>query len=208
MTKAVAQLAPQLKAAGFRRFRTDFNKQPETGLIHVIGFQGRKWGDSFTINLGVYVREIDQLFDDWWGRSKKAGVPGEDGPVKEYDCWLRARLGDIRFGGHDVWWDYVDLDAAVADIASRLNRDAVPAFGEVSTRDALLEWWRDRERRQFRWSMEPRTPLGFALLMKQAGAVDEARSIVEDVCNRTRGVPFHNLVSVLAEEMGFECSDS
>jgi hypothetical protein len=207
MTKAVTLLAPQLKAAGFRRFRADFNKQPQAGLTQVIGFQGNKWGDSFTVNLGVYVREVDQLFDDWWGKSNKAGAPGEDWPVKEYLCFLRARLGGIRFGDRDAWWDYDDLDAAADDIAARLHRDAMPALDEVSTRDRLMEWWRDREGRQFKWSMEPRTPLGFALLMKQAGAVDEARLIVDDVCNRTRDLPFHHIVSLLAEHMGFACSD-
>jgi uncharacterized protein DUF4304 len=208
MMKAVAQVAPQLKAAGFRRFGKDFNKSPEAGLIHVVGFQGSKWGDEFTVNLGVYVREVDQLFDDSWGRSKKAGVPGEDGAVKEYDCWLRARLGEIRAGGHDTWWKYGNVDAASTDIAARIDHDARPAFADVSSREGLIKWWRGRERGLFRWMTEPRASLGLALLLKRSGAIQEAQSVVDDICLSSLGRPFHNMVVVLAEEMGLECSDA
>lgn len=185
-----------------------FNRQTEPGLIHVVAFQGQQSGGTFTVNLGVYVREVDQLFDDWWGRSKKTGKPGEDGGVLEYVCWLRARLGAIRHGGRDGWWRYSDVRDAVGDVGSRLTGDALPAFSEVSNRKELIRWWRDRASQKFRWKIEPRTPLGFALLMKQVGAIAEARAVVDDVCRSTRGVPFHSMVSVLAEDLGFDCEDS
>jgi hypothetical protein len=204
MTKVVALTAPRLKAAGFRRFGNDFNKSLGAGLVEVVGFQGSKWGDQFTVNLGLYVREVDQLFDDWWGRSKKVGLPGEHGAVKEYVCWLRGGLGDIRFGGHDTWWEYGDAVAASVDIGARLDRDATPAFAEVSNRAGLIEWWRGRSQGQFRWRIEPRAPLGFALLLKQAGAVEEAQAIVDAIFKDTLGRPFHHMASVLAEEMGLE----
>jgi uncharacterized protein DUF4304 len=207
MTRAAAQLSPHLRAAGFKRFGNDFNKQPEAGLIHVVGFQANKWGGSFTMNLGVYVREVDQLYDDWWGRSNKTGLPGEDGAVKEYACFLRARLGDIRHEGHDVWWQYADLVAAATDIAARVNHDALPAFADVSSRIGLIEWWRGRDRAPFRWRIEPRSPMGFALLMKQSGATHEAQTVVDSVATRTRGTPFRFRASVMAEDMGLEWKD-
>jgi hypothetical protein len=204
MTRAVAQISPQLKAVGFRRFGNYFNQQREAGLVHVVGFQASKWGDRFTVNVGVYVREVDQLFDDWWGRSKKPGLPGEEGVVKEYDCWLTARLGGIRHGGHDTWWDYANPDAAAVDVMARLNDDAMPAFAEVSTRTGLVEWWRGRDRSLFRWSIEPRAPMGFALLIKESGATQEAQTVVDAVAARTRGTPFRFRASVMAEDMGLE----
>ncbi len=72
-----------------------FNREHEVGLVHVIGFQGRQWGGRFTINLGIYVREIDVIFDDWWGRQSKARESGRDGSVREEVCLLRARLGRL-----------------------------------------------------------------------------------------------------------------
>lgn len=203
MTGVVARLAPFLKADGFRRLGTSFNRVTEPGLIHVVGFQASNWSDQLTVNLGVYVREIDDLFDSVWGGSK-AGVPGVDGAVREYECWLRARLGEIRRGGRDVWWSYANLDAAVSDIAARLQADASPAFAAARSRDALMGWWRDREQHPFLWRVEPRTPLGFALLMKQSGAVDEAQSVFEAVWAATQGKPFQFMVSVLAEEIGLK----
>jgi len=203
MTAVVARLAPGLKADGFRRFGATFNRVTEPGLVHVVGFQASRWGDEFTVNLGVYVREIDDLFDSIWGGSK-AGVPGVDGAVKEYECWLRARLGEIQRGGRDIWWRYTNLDAAVSDIAGRLQTDAMPAFGAAANREALMAWWRGRERQAFVWSVEPRKPLGFALLMKQSGQIDEAQAVFDAVSRAAQGKPFQFMVSVLAEEIGIK----
>src|SRR5437879_10849709 len=114
MTAVVARLAPGLKADGFRRFGATFNRVTEPGLVHVVGFQASRWGDEFTVNLGVYVREIDDLFDSIWGGSK-AGVPGLDGAVKEYECWLRARLGEIQRGGSGSGGRSADLAAGASE---------------------------------------------------------------------------------------------
>jgi hypothetical protein len=46
-------------------------------------------GDKFTVNVGIYVGEVDELLDDWWRRERKSGVPGRDGAVLESVCWLR-----------------------------------------------------------------------------------------------------------------------
>lgn len=205
MSGAVSGLSSALKADGFRRFGASFNRVTEPGLVHVVGFQGSKWGDEFTVNLGVYVHEIDQLLNSNLPKSA-AGVPGVDRVVKEYEGWLRARLGGIRRGS-DLWWRYTNLDAAVADIAARLQADAAPAFGAAASRAALMAWWRDRERLPFGWDIEPRAPLGVALLMKQSGAVDEAQAIVDAMCAETQGTTFHHRVSGLAEEIGVKpCS--
>jgi len=83
-----------------------FNRKPEDGLIHVVNFQGSKWGDKFTVNVGIYVREVDELLDDWWRRERKSGLPGHDGAVLESVCWLRERIGRFDSDGHDKWWSY------------------------------------------------------------------------------------------------------
>jgi len=201
MTGVVAQVAPSLKAEGFRRFGASFNRVAEPGLVHVVGFQASKWGDEFTVNVGIYVREIDELFTSYWNRSR-VGLPGVDRAVKEYECWIRARLGEIPAGGRDRWWKYTNLDAAAADIAARLRADAARAFAAAGSRTALMAWWRDRERRPFGWQFEPRTPLGAALLMMQSGAVDEAQAVVDAVCTESEGKPSHHFVSILAEQIG------
>lgn len=56
-----------------------FNRGPEPGLVHVIGLQTSESDDRFTVNVGVYVREIDLSLNDGWHRQHKTGEPGQDG---------------------------------------------------------------------------------------------------------------------------------
>ena len=79
LTAVIRLLSPALKATGWTRFGGRFDRESETGLVHAINFQSSRYGGKFTTNLGVYVREIDFDFDDWWGRQGKSGEPGRDG---------------------------------------------------------------------------------------------------------------------------------
>ena len=79
LKRVIGGVGPELLRLGFKRFGTTFNREAE----HVIGFQASQSGDRFTVNLGVYVREVDALLHDWWGRSGKSGTPGRDSAVRE-----------------------------------------------------------------------------------------------------------------------------
>jgi Domain of unknown function (DUF4304) len=206
LTSVVRDLAPELRRLGFNRFGTTFNREVDPGLVHVIGFQGSKSDGRFTANLGIYVREVDVLLHDWWGRSGKLGTPGRDAAVREEVCWLRARLGRAGVRG-DAWWDYTAAPKATTDVAGLLGREGEAAFGETSSRAALVKWWRERSEMPVKWKIERPTPLGFALLLKDMGEVEEARAIVETVCREARGIPFFHMASVWAEELGFACPD-
>jgi uncharacterized protein DUF4304 len=209
LSRVIRELAPDLRSAGFRRFGLTFNRESEPGLIHVVGFQGSRWGGEFTVNLGIYVREIDALFDDWWGREGKVGMPGRDGAVREELCWLRTRLGSLAPGGgsEDKWWGYEDPDAVAEDIRARFVRDAAPAFGQAASREALVS---QLDRRQsgaaggtgWPWKMEQRAPLGYAALLNAVGRKSDAQRVVDDVRVRSRGTAFHTVVEVFAEDLG------
>jgi hypothetical protein len=206
LTSVIRDVAPELRRLGFKRFGTTFNREPEPGLVHVTGFQGSQSGGKFAVNLGIYVREVDVLLHDWWGRSGKQGTPGRDVAVREEVCWLRTRLGRVGSRG-DAWWDCAVAASAAADVAGILVREGEAAFGEASSRAALVEWWRERAEMHVKWKIERPTPLGFALLLKEMGEVEEARAIVETVCREARGIPFFHMASVWAEELGFACPD-
>src|SRR5450759_3794583 len=143
LTSVIRDVAPELRRLGFKRFGTTFNREAEPGLVHVVGFQGSQSGGRFTVNLGVYVHEVDVLFHDWWGRSGKQGTPGRDAGVPEEVCWLRTRLGRVGSRG-DAWWDYAAGATAATDVAGLLVREGDAAFGEASSRAALVKWWRKR----------------------------------------------------------------
>ena len=207
LTSVVRLVAPDLKELGFRKFGTTFNREPEAGLIHVVGFQGSKWGDKFTVNLGIYVREIDELFDDWWRRDGKKGDPGKDGAVKEDICWLRERIGGFEPDHQDKWWPYRNIDQAASEIRSKLRTRVEPVLSRLSKRSGLIELWDETAGHNLGWRREGRTPLGFTLLLKQAGRTGDAGQIVQRVCADSRGQPFHTMVQVLAEDLGFQCVD-
>lgn len=191
-----------------------FNREPEPGLVHVIGFQGSQSGGKFTVNLGIYVREIDVMFDDWWGRRGKAGEPGRDGAVREEVCWLRARLGRLGPEGdrEDKWWGYEEPAAAAADVRDRFLYHAEPAFAQAKNRAALLSQWDRRQsspgsKTNWLWRSERRAPLGYAVLLKATGRVDDARRVVDEVSARSIGTPFHSVVEGFAEDLGLASAE-
>jgi uncharacterized protein DUF4304 len=214
LSKVVRLVGPDMRTAGFRRFGVTFNREVEPGLIHVVGFQGSQWGGKFTVNLGVYVREIDLMFDDWWHRQGKPGEPGRDGAVREEVCWLRVRLGRLAAEGdrEDKWWGYEDPDSVAADIRRRLQQDAEPAFTHANSRAALISHW---DRRQstagggsdWPWRIERRAPLGYAVLLKSVGRANDAQRIIDEVLASSAGTPFHSVVEVFAEDLGLASAD-
>jgi hypothetical protein len=204
LTRVIGGVAPELRRLAFKRFGTTFNREAEPGLVHVIGFQASQSGDRFTVNLGVYVREVDALLHDWWGRSGKSGTPGRDSAVQEEVCWLRTRLGRVASRG-DAWWSYSQPESTVKDLVQLLASDAEAVFAQAANRTLLVGWWSSRQEGQPLWRIEGPTPIGFALLLKEMGRLEEARTIVEEVCRDAEGKPFWRMVSVWAEDLGFEC---
>ncbi len=199
LTEVVRALAPTLRGWGFRRFGQTFNRERETGLFHVIGFQGSRWNDGFTVNVGIYLREVDQLFDDHWTRYGP-GL-GTKKVLREELCWLRTRIGRLEPTADDRWWPYTELDAAIQDVAARLQTHVAPTLDSSATRAALIAWWDSPPPRSPQWRLESRTPLGFALLLRDAGRVEEARAIVHRVWQHARR-PFRGTVELHAERLG------
>ena len=71
------------------------------------------------MNLGIYVREVDELLDNQARFIQ--GIAGERGAVKAEACWLQARL--LQEGEDDVWWPYEDLPSSCEDIEARLTSE-------------------------------------------------------------------------------------
>jgi hypothetical protein len=200
-------IALDLRGAGFRRFGNTFNREPEGGLVQVLNFQGSDTGERFTVNVGIYVREIDELLDDWWRRERKPGVPGRDGAVLESVCWLRQRIGRFDSDGHDHWWPYGNPETSADEVRSRLLTKVEPVLSRQASRAGLIALWDAAGGSNLGWRKEARTPLGFALLLKQIGRAADAATIVQQVCEDSKGIPFHGMAQVLAEDLGFPCAD-
>src|SRR5690242_5893081 len=97
-------VAPDFKAAGFRKRRYTFNRAARSGVVQVVNFQMERYvvppgwppppglqDGSFTVNLGVYVHA-------------QADLPARRWPwVNEAECEPRARLGELLAPDDDAW---------------------------------------------------------------------------------------------------------
>src|SRR2546428_3665428 len=145
----VSRASPVLKGGGYRRFGPTFNRERESGLIHAGNFQGSKWGDEFTVNLGVQIRELWELevqAGDEVARRlrvempdlyKRAPEPAPSKPRKyvlEPECQLRLRLGLLIPPHRDKWWKYSQLDEAVKQVNEALSVKALPYLDSYGSR--------------------------------------------------------------------------
>jgi hypothetical protein len=148
MNGLVAAIHPGLKRLGYRKRRHTFNRviQPD-GLIHVINFQMGHFDPSgtaeipglrpnlygrFTINLGVCLPGLTE--------------PGSQAPaqhsarfINDYNCHLRARIGELLPEAVDTWWRLnAPADQLVAIVRSAITGRALPWLTRFSTWDDTL----------------------------------------------------------------------
>jgi hypothetical protein len=150
MKEVVAQAAPLLKAAGFRKRRHSFNRTTEPGLVQVVffwmgpfdppgpgseknraakeamGLRTDYYG-TFTIRLGVYVPEM---------ALNESDRPGSW--VNEYDCQLRVAIGELLPGDDDLWWSLDRPDIAADRALVTLQEVALPWLDSRAARDAII----------------------------------------------------------------------
>ena len=135
------RLAPELKARGFRVRGRTFNRQSTDGLIQVVNIQMGSFDPPgttyrlglrenlygrFTVNLGVYVPEVATIH---------GGGAAKDW-VREYNCCIRARLGELGAEEADLWWSIARPDEVVGDLMPRIRHDSMFFFATYESRDA------------------------------------------------------------------------
>ena len=176
MSQVVAQAAPILKAAGFRKRRHSFNRSTEPGLVQVLNFQmsafgppgegaehnraAREvvgllgpWYGRFTINLGVFVDEMVL---------EKRPEPGAW--INEYDCQLRMRIGTLLAAGEDVWWSLGDQEAATGAALDAIEGAGLPWLDRLASRHGILASYEVNGRRGV--GLPPAAPVQIAWLLK------------------------------------------
>ena len=201
LSRAVGVIAPTIRGMGFHRFGQTFNREREPGLIQVVGIQGSQSSERFTVNLGIYVREVDQLMHDHMARYGP-GL-GTTKALRAELCWLEARIGDVGAPGSD-WWYYAKSDAT-AEVRNRLLTEVTKALDASATRSSLIEWWESSPPRQPAWRLYPDTPIGFALLLRDRGRKGDAETVIRQVWSAAHG-PFRGTVETYAEELGIPVS--
>jgi hypothetical protein len=144
---------------------------------------------KLTVNLGVYVPEV----------ALATGIEPRSF-VQEYDCCVRARLGEIGPEHRDLWWEMDRVDDLAAEVWERLERDAFPFFARFESRDAILREWLRKAKVAFTGG-PPRVVC--AVILAARGEHGEARSLLADQVRESPHHPHHQeYVRGLATKLG------
>ncbi len=144
-----SELRLTLLARGFCGRYRSYNRGTADGLTEVVNIQmgrfdppgsyhtpiNRNLYGGFTVNLGVFVPEVD---------SRRAASSPKS-LIREYSCCIRARLGQLGPERRDIWWRVSADKELASDLRNRLERDAFPFLEKLSTRDAILHQWLTEE---------------------------------------------------------------
>jgi Domain of unknown function (DUF4304) len=141
-------VTPLLKRHGFDRLapRTyDRARDGRRELINVEPNGCTRYGGSFTINLGIFIPEVDCILS----------LYPLQAPPQEHECHIRYRIGDVGPDGRmrddkgaDAWrgwWDFdaaTDLSAFGAEVRQRVEHNALGFFDNLNTRVGILAWLR------------------------------------------------------------------
>jgi hypothetical protein len=166
MKAVVAYVAPLMKEHRFKKRRHSFNRPTDDGLVHVLDFQmgayepippelglaekegyietrTRIFGSfsnygTFTVNLGVYVPELEALMFALAGNP-----PPPTTFIPEHRCHVRQRLGHL-VSDDDMWWR---LDLPVAELGllmtELIRSHGIPFLDRFPERDAIFAQWEE-----------------------------------------------------------------
>ncbi len=140
LDRIVAKMGAILRTAGYRKCASrTFNCRKGDGLIHVVDFQASRWGDGFTVNVAVYLREL----------RRGHAAPLDERRVQESDCTpkLRWRIGQLMPGRGDRWWSYRTPDATGVEIAAGLTRYVLPHLKRYESRALIQAGWKRAKRK-------------------------------------------------------------
>ncbi len=129
-----------LKPVGFRKSGNTWVRPGQ--WPQVINVQLSKWNSSteaqFTVNLGV---SIDEL------HAASEGLPLK-GTLKEYDCDVRTRIGQLFPYKMDKWWqvnEATDPDQLADDVFARIEQFALPWFSRLGSFPAVAAEFEDQK---------------------------------------------------------------
>lgn len=135
LDRILTRLGPTLRAAGFRKATSRaYNRTAEDGLVHIVDFQASSWGDGFTINVAVFVRELRRGY----------AFAVDERRLVETDCTpkLRWRIGELRRPRGDHWWPYVALEETAESLSAELTKYVFPHLAKYASRTLLHAGWR------------------------------------------------------------------
>jgi len=129
----VTNLNDSLRVRGYKRFNYIWNRR-RGDFTHVIELQDMHGAspDSalFTVNFGVFIATVLQVV---WGKA-------EPKCVRDVDCVIAARIGQLMPGGLDKWWRIdpsVNLGAFVEEVTDAISVYSEKFFDRVRDLDGI-----------------------------------------------------------------------
>lgn len=123
-----------LKPLNFRK--SAFTWFRNTGWTQVINIQLSRRNSAeeaqFTVNLGISIPELHLASE---------GLP-EKSSLKEYDCDVRSRIGELFPIKNDHWWKVnsnTDIDKITNDVSTQIEQFALPWFDRLANFTAVAE---------------------------------------------------------------------
>ena len=160
MKEVLKRVATSLRALGFRGSDQNYRTR-EGDFVFVINFQGSRWGDNFYVNLGA----------------QPVFIPAEGGAdlgkLKEYECFLRRRVGDD--------WPWQMPEPRFASLEAELTAAQATFFGNAQTlRSALATDSVDDLLGKFSsGTTEASATFSLAMAATHLGHLEIARKLVE-----------------------------
>ncbi|MBN2316450.1 MAG: DUF4304 domain-containing protein [Sedimentisphaerales bacterium] len=202
-------LRPFLKRHGFKARGRTFNRITNDGLTQVINIQMGPSDPSgtiyipglrenmhglFTINLGIYVPEV-ALYH--MRRKAKSWI-------QEYDCCVRARLGELCGEGKEIWWKAIANESVIRDVSDCLEVYGMPFLERFSTRDQILTEWNGRSE-----DIGAITPIRIvlAIILYERGQKKQARELLSQQVLETRNPGHPDYIRKLASDLNLGSLD-
>jgi hypothetical protein len=204
-----AELRTVFKQSGFRVRGRTYNRRTPQDLIQVVNFQMGSFDPpgttyipglrenlhgKFTVNLGIYVPEVAQYHVG--GAAKSF--------INEYQCCIRARLGEVGHERQDLWWPLSASQALNQEIETRLTQDALPFLNRFATREDILREIESGTVGQF--IAAPR--IIEAIIVAKQGAAEKARELLTAQAKETHVAGHAQYVRGLAERLGLSSLDA
>ena len=199
-------LTPVLSARDFRKKGRTYNRSTDDTLIHVVniqmgpsdppgttyipGLRENMYG-LFTINLGVYVPEVADLHE---GERPKAYV-------REYNCSIRARLGELDGNRQDIWWHIATGAELASELESRFERHGFPFLERFSTRDQIVSHFQLYQQRMKLAACSPPRIVS-AVILAVRGDKAQANALLTQQARETELEHHRSYVRELAVKLG------
>jgi hypothetical protein len=130
----------------------------------------------FTINLGVFVPEMDRL-----------GPPASSW-INDYNCQLRKRIGELMPEQNDVWWP-LDFEPSKEQAIDALRDVGLLWLGQFTNRQVILNKFRSGDAEDL--GMTPAAALDIADLLLATGNIQAAENTVRNYLVGANVLPNH-----------------